>query len=249
MKQQLSVFLSHSHKDVSIVRKIRDILEMFNCDPIMFYLKCLDDDNDELESFIKKEIDARNIFIYCKSNNSENSKWVQKELDYIKSTNSNRLYTIDIEEKFENNLLSILSQLSILIRYNCIMMIYMDSDDSDADRISNELTSIGYRVTKERFVIPRSMKKTPLEEYVYMHDSFAIYVENTLVPTIKKLSEQGTVLILNNRMNDGDWGAYMIGKINNWFLRNPVYKMLSINSHSTVNEINEKLAELYKNMI
>jgi len=90
--QKLSVFLSHSHKDIEKVRKLRDILEYLECEPLLFYLKCLDDDDDELQSFIKREIEARNIFLYCKSQNAENSSWVQKELDYIKSFDSNRLY-------------------------------------------------------------------------------------------------------------------------------------------------------------
>ena len=65
--EKLTIFLSHSHKDVEKVRKIRDILEIIGCEPLMFFLKCLDDDNDKLEDFIKREIDARNIFLYCKS--------------------------------------------------------------------------------------------------------------------------------------------------------------------------------------
>ena len=83
--QHKTIFLSHSSKDIDKVRKIRDVLEALDFQPLMFYLKCLDDDNQNLEAFIKKEIEARNIFIYCKSEHSEKSVWVQKELEYIKS--------------------------------------------------------------------------------------------------------------------------------------------------------------------
>ena len=78
---KLTVFLSHSHKDIEKVRKIRDILEILGCEPLMFFLKCLDDNNGELEDFIKREIDARNVFLYCRSRNAEGSEWVQKELE------------------------------------------------------------------------------------------------------------------------------------------------------------------------
>ena len=96
---KLSVFLSHSHKDVEKIRKIRDLLELLGCDPIMFYLKCLDENDTELENFIKREIDARNVFIYCKYQNAESSKWVQIELNYIKSIDKNRIYTIEIRKQ------------------------------------------------------------------------------------------------------------------------------------------------------
>ena len=90
-----TVFLSHSSKDIEKVRQIRDILEVLDYEPLLFHLKCLDDDNGDLETFIQKEIESRNIFIYCKSQNAESSRWVQKELEYIKSFDSKRLFTID----------------------------------------------------------------------------------------------------------------------------------------------------------
>ena len=76
---KLSIFLSHSHKDIEKIRKIRDLLELLNNDPLMLYLKCLDDSAPELENLIKREIGSRDIFIYCKSQNAESSEWVQME--------------------------------------------------------------------------------------------------------------------------------------------------------------------------
>ena len=66
MSDRLTIFLSHSHKDLEKVRKLREILESLDYEPLIFFLKCLDDSNEELEDFIKREIDARNLFIYCK---------------------------------------------------------------------------------------------------------------------------------------------------------------------------------------
>ncbi len=69
------VFLSHSHKDYEKVSILRNLLENKGYRPIMFYLKCLDD-NSEIDNLIKREIDCRAYFILCDSNNSRHSTWV-----------------------------------------------------------------------------------------------------------------------------------------------------------------------------
>lgn len=242
MKQQLSVFLSHSHKDIAVVRKVRDILELLNCDPIMFYLHCLDDENETLEDFIKKEIDARNIFLYCKSVNSEKSIWVKKELEYIRNTNINRLYTIDIEEELEENLLSVLSQLSILIRYNSILLLHTDQDSSVANKMAKELSSKGYKVSKIQLRYPKPMMETSVWEYSQWHDYYASYFDNTMIPLMKKISEQGVVVVLSSdKMYDEGWNSYMFGKVQHWFSHNSEYKMLTISTSDKVNDIIDKL--------
>lgn len=63
----------------------------------MFYLKCLTDD-DEVEDLIKREIDAREWFVYVDSENARRSKWVQTEREYIESTGKQRVYVINIED-------------------------------------------------------------------------------------------------------------------------------------------------------
>lgn len=81
--KEIWIFLSHSKKDFEKVRRVRNILEDMNMRPIMFFLKCLDD-NDEIEDLIKREIKARTRFILCDSENARNSNWVKREIDYIK---------------------------------------------------------------------------------------------------------------------------------------------------------------------
>ena len=76
------VFLSHSNKDFEKVRVVRNLLEEQNYKPIMFFLKALNDD-DEIDSLIKREIDARQLFILCDSDNARKSKWVDEEVKYI----------------------------------------------------------------------------------------------------------------------------------------------------------------------
>ncbi len=78
------VFVSHSNKDFGKIIRLRNKLEARHYKPLLFFLKCLDDD-DEIFELIKREIKARDRFILCDSKNSQKSEWVQKETEYIKS--------------------------------------------------------------------------------------------------------------------------------------------------------------------
>lgn len=105
-KNEIWVFLSHSNKDYEKVIKVRDLLEKNSFRPLMFFLKCLNDD-DELDDLIKREIDSRGRFILCDSENARNSKWVKREVEYIKS--KQRVYqTIDIDASVEDIAASII---------------------------------------------------------------------------------------------------------------------------------------------
>lgn len=90
-EKEIWIFLSHSNKDFEKVRKIRNYLEEHSCRPLMFYLMCLNND-DEINDLIKREIDCRDRFIICSSENSRSSKWVQAEVSYI--TSCQRTYDI-----------------------------------------------------------------------------------------------------------------------------------------------------------
>lgn len=78
------VFLSHSNKDFDKIIRVRNRLEELDYRPLLFFLKCLDDDKEIFE-LIKREIRARDRFILCDSKNSRESEWVNKEVSYIKS--------------------------------------------------------------------------------------------------------------------------------------------------------------------
>lgn len=92
------IFLSHSHHDIEKVRRIRNRLEEEGFDPLCFYLKCLDEDG-EIEDLIKREIDAREWFVFADSPNSRKSKWVTLEREYIKSRNSKKILTVNLEDE------------------------------------------------------------------------------------------------------------------------------------------------------
>ena len=143
-----TIFLSHSSKDIDKVRKIRDILESMEFEPLLFHMKCLDDNNEELEEFIRQEIDARNIFVYCRSKNAENSLWVQKEVAYISNSPNKRIYEIDIEKPLRETLVSFLHSLAEIIRQNSIFIACSHADNRLSEAVSAILEEKGYEIIR-----------------------------------------------------------------------------------------------------
>lgn len=120
MKDGGWTFISHSHKDIDKVRIIRNELENRGFEPLIFYLKCLNDD-DEIEELIKREIEERTWFIYVESENSKNSKWVQTEREYIKTLVGKKVFTIDISKDINEQLhkiAQITKQMKVFIAYS-----------------------------------------------------------------------------------------------------------------------------------
>lgn len=110
------IFISHSHLDIDIVRKIRNKLEDRGFEPLMFFLKCLNDDN-EIESLIKREINEREWFIYVESDNAANSRWVKSEREYIAQLSGKKVFTIDINGDITQQIENITRQLKVFISY------------------------------------------------------------------------------------------------------------------------------------
>lgn len=97
------IFLSHSSKDIIKVREIRNLFEKYGQNPLAFHLKCLNTDTieseEELLSLLKREIKARDWFVFCNSENSRLSKYVQIERNYISSLDPSKIViNLDIEE-------------------------------------------------------------------------------------------------------------------------------------------------------
>lgn len=127
------VFLSHSNKDYDAVRQLRNMLEEEGFRPIMFFLCCLNDD-EEIGELIKREIDSRRLFILCNSPNARNSAWVQKEVDYIKS--KRRYYqTIKLDAPLD----SIRDQLHQFRRDSTVYLEYARKDHALSRQIMEVL--------------------------------------------------------------------------------------------------------------
>lgn len=96
-------FVSHSHLDIEKVRIIRNIIEeTFFYEPILFFLKCLSDEN-EIQNLIRREINERIWFVYCDSENARKSEYVKKEREMVDSliVSKKRINVLNIElDKF-----------------------------------------------------------------------------------------------------------------------------------------------------
>lgn len=137
---EIWVFLSHSNKDYEKVRQVRNLLEEQKFRPLMFFLCCLDDDQ-EIDNLIKREIDHRTRFIYCESENSKESKWVQEEVKYIKS--KDRVFeTINLDLPITE----IKKQLDSFRKKANIFISYQRDDTKLAKAIYNRLRKYEFNV-------------------------------------------------------------------------------------------------------
>lgn len=132
------VFLSHSSKDYDKVCLVRNELEKYNFRPLMFFLKCLDDDkyNKEVENLIFREIDSRSRFILCNSSNAQNSEWVKKEVEYIQDKNR-FFFTIDLSKANDSEYLK--KEISRFIKRSTIILSYSHKDIEMVRELKEEL--------------------------------------------------------------------------------------------------------------
>lgn len=135
------IFVSHSSRDWEKVREIRNFLEDKGHNPLLFYLKCLEAD-DEIDDLLKREIQARNWFVLCDSKNARASKYVSNEIEYIKSLEDKVFEIIDLEKEVN-------SQLDKLVRLSKRATIYLACSRFDkeiAEIITKTLRDNDYQV-------------------------------------------------------------------------------------------------------
>ena len=139
-------FISHSHQDIEKVRIIRNVIEeTFFYEPILFFLKCLSD-KTEVESLIKREIDERIWFVYCKSKNAEKSEYVRMEREYIQNRieegHKIRVLEIDIDkyEIWDNECYDyIRNQIAYKVKKANVYVSYSHRDEYIARKILRQL--------------------------------------------------------------------------------------------------------------
>ncbi len=132
------IFISHSHQDIEVVRKIRNRFEMLGFEPLMFFLKCLSDE-DEIEELIKREIDEREWFVYVDSEHARNSKWVQTERAYIEGLAGKKVLVIDTNR-------DVIEQTDRIARNLTVFLSYSYADWSLSQMFRKALVDRDYRV-------------------------------------------------------------------------------------------------------
>lgn len=177
IKEGFWVFVSHSTKDFEKVWLVRNALEDGGFRPILFYLKCMEDE-DEINELLKREIDARRRFILCDSPNARASKFVKSEVDYIQS--KKRMYEIidlsqinletsDVEEDIIRLIKPFKLRTSVFLSYNY-------KDKAFADQLHIQLQSAGFKTADADFFGPWS-GSAPIED-------FDILIKNTIKATL-----------------------------------------------------------------
>ena len=119
------IFVSHSHHDLKPVRRIRDYLEGRGHNPILFYLRCLRDE-EELPELIRREIEACNFFVLCTSPNAERSRWVEEERRLVKAMPDKAYEEVDLRAELDTQL----SKLESLAKRATIFISYTNPEQT-----------------------------------------------------------------------------------------------------------------------
>jgi len=136
------IFVSHSGKDLKEVRRIRNELEALGANPILFFLKCLDEKDSRLPQLIHDEIKSRNWFMLCDSPNAKDSRWVQDEIEIIKSMQGKVYEVVSLEDSHDVQRKKIKS----LVKRTTIFLSYANADKNVAERIARRLNEEDYNV-------------------------------------------------------------------------------------------------------
>ncbi|MBR2032418.1 MAG: toll/interleukin-1 receptor domain-containing protein [Alistipes sp.] len=176
------VFLSHSHHDYEKVSRLRNILEEEGFKPLMFFLKAFENPKFEhlLKPIIKEEIDQRQRFILCRSENTKESAWVKFEEDYIKS--KKRAYeVVDLDSPLE-------VQKNAIRNYRRRSRVFISYQRSLSLNLLSKLEERGF-VT---FVDASDIR--PGELFI-----------DAIVSNIEKAANDGYILYLINSDSWSDW--------------------------------------------
>jgi hypothetical protein len=135
------IFVSHSNKDIDAVRSVRDELERNGHNPLLFFLKCIND-HDELDDLITREIEARNFFLFCDSPNAQKSDWVQRELAFIRGLPNRVCHVVNLQA----DSLTQVRSIKELSRRATVFLSFARADWSLIKPISDALVAAEYRV-------------------------------------------------------------------------------------------------------
>jgi len=96
---QYDVFLSHSTKDVALIKSIRDVLE--DSLGISVYIDWEEDagtPRDEMADTVKRAMNRSKTFLVIKTDNSDDSSWVPWETGYFDNKDDDKIGVLLIED-------------------------------------------------------------------------------------------------------------------------------------------------------
>lgn len=172
------IFISHSSADIKKIRIIRNEFEKYGQNPLAFHLKCLSTDTDagciELENLIKREILARDWFVYCESTAAKQSKYVQMERDFVKTCGKKMIWHLNLDE----DLTSILEKVKQICCSIQVFISYARADTNLAMQLSKALKMKDFGVWSDNDLIAG--------------DAWASSINNK----IREIAKKGFVILL-----------------------------------------------------
>lgn len=184
---QKYIFVSHSSKDWEKVRAIRNYLEEKSFYPLLFHLKCLETNGDDivlLKNLLQREIQARRRFLYCKSKDAMESEYVQWELSQVKTVKGAIFKEINLEKP--SNLIN--DELSVWT--DCLKTIgFIGTEKS--------------RIIRNR-IIEKLIEDDPNIHFVFFEDDERIPVWNGSLP-------QGALDYINHQISELNHASLIIG--------------------------------------
>ena len=150
------IFLSHSSHDIEKVRIIRNEFERLGHNPLAFHLKCLTDKTEDgkkdLFDLIKREIEAREWFVFCESPEAKKSPNVALEHSYILNSGKDKIWSIDMTQDINSilyNVKKICTSIEVFISYS-------HKDHELIKPLINNLVEKDYSVWTEENIKPSS---------------------------------------------------------------------------------------------
>lgn len=199
------VFLSHSHYDFDKVCRLRNLLEAEGFKPLMFFLKAFEKPEYEpmLKPILMEEIDQRDRFILCRSDNSRKSEWVKFEEDYIKSK-KRPFEVIDLDSSDE-------IQLEAIKNYRRRSRVFVSSSSCFAkdlvQLIKKELNNHGFSTTWNKYIdLPRDTDVKSKNYYAFKElidnakEGYVLYLLNSNCINRHQVMELNAALQMSSRI-------------------------------------------------
>ena len=204
--QKQYFFISHSHLDIEKVRIIRNIIEeTFFYEPILFFLKCLSDEN-EIQTLIQREINERIWFVYCDSEHARKSEYVKKEREIVNNliASGKKINLVNIElDKFniwdDGCYDYIRNQIAYRIRKTKIFISYQRKNSPFASRVKDYLINRGFSVWTDLDVSAGDLWNvavdSAIKEHSYKNGLFLLLTSETDVNSYHVKKEIETALL------------------------------------------------------
>ena len=175
------IFLSHSSADIDKIRLIRNRFEENGQNPLAFHLKCLRTDTEEgcreLEGLIKREIDARDWFVFCESESANRSEYVAMERQYVVESGKKRIWTVDMSRPIDE----ILRIVDRICRQVQVYISYRKKERSFVSILQKDLYQNDFNVWYDEFLIPGEVFSDSCDKQIRNCDLFiAVLSENYL---------------------------------------------------------------------